>query len=236
MTRRSMPLLSWTRSHPVALGLLCGALLPARAQQAVADFSAGPPNGSYGFNSSTPRTFPDLLRGTEGEAPPGTDKVPTVIFMHGSGGCVGGFGARVQPGVFSTAPQFWVHGDADDYAVMAPCQDYAQRIGQAGTPVELVVVPGAGHEFDGEPQRRVMVRGAPTTKADCPLEIDILTLVSCDRFTGQRLGSDALREVQKNSCSALGASVEGNHAARDKAADAITGFLRKTFGRRMMRA
>lgn len=76
-----------------------------------------------------------------------------------------------------------------------------------------------------------MVRGAQTTKAHCPLEIDVQTRVSYDRFTGQRLGSDALREVQKNSCTALGASVEGDHAARDKAADAITGFLRKTFGR-----
>jgi dienelactone hydrolase len=148
-----------------------------------------------------------------------------------SGGCVGAFRVKVQPGVFTTAPQLWVHGDADDYAIMAPCQDYAQRIGQAGTPVVFEVIPGAAHKFDGEPQRRIVLRSAQTTKADCPLEIDVQTLITYDRFTGARLQGDTLRDVTRNSCSSLGASVEGNHAARDKAAAVVTAFLRKTFGR-----
>lgn len=148
-----------------------------------------------------------------------------------SGGCVGAFRLRVAPGVFAKAPQFWVHGDADDYALMPPCKEYAEAIGKAGTPVEFLVIPGAGHKFDGEPQRKVLVRGAQMTRAECPLEMDLANYASYDRFTGQRLTADAVRDVTKASCSAIGASVEGNHGARDKAAQAIVTFLRATFTR-----
>lgn len=68
----------------------------ASAQSVVADFTAGPPTGRYSFASSTPKTVVELMKGTgQGEAvnvtghfflPPGTEKVPAIVLMHGSGG------------------------------------------------------------------------------------------------------------------------------------------------------
>lgn len=147
-----------------------------------------------------------------------------------SGGCVGVFRLVVKPGVFSQSPMLWVHGDADDYTPIGPCQDYAERIGKAGTPTEFVVLAGVRHKFDSDDFRRVYVRGAQKTLETCPVEMDITTFASYDRTTGQRLQGESLQAALK-ACSALSASVEGDRAARDKAAEATLGFFKKVFGR-----
>jgi dienelactone hydrolase len=148
-----------------------------------------------------------------------------------SGGCVGIFRLMVKPGVFSKTPMLWVHGDADDYAPIGPCRDYAEKIGAAGTPTEFVAIAGARHKFDMDEQRRIDVRNAQRTFDTCPIEVDIETLYAYDRTTGARLTGAAYTETVKTKCSAIGASVEGDRNARDKAAQAILPFLRKTFGR-----
>ena len=324
-----------------------------RAQELIADMSAGQPSGRYAFASSTPRNLPDLLKGPgQGDPaqpvghwflPPGTDRGPAVILIHGSGGiydamldywpkqfnaagiavlavdsfgprgvkstaddqsqvpftadtadafaalrlvashprvdparvavmgfsrggitawrtaverivasqklpnglrfaahvpvyaggCVGIFRLVVKPGVFSTrAPMLWVHGDADDYTPIGACRDYADRIAKAGTPVEFVTLDGAQHKFDQDDTRRLNLRGAQKTLETCPLEFDIDAMMMFDRSTGQRLSGDAIQAVTKQSCSAQGAHVQGDAAARDKAAQAILAFFRKTLGSR----
>ena len=144
-----------------------------------------------------------------------------------SGGCTGLFRLVVKPGVFSKAPMLWIHGDADDYTPIGPCQEYADKIGKAGTPVEFVVIKGARHKFDADGLKRMQIAGAQTGRADCPLEIDIDTFAAFDRTNGQRLQGEAYQAALKN-CSSRGASVEGNSAARDTAAKAAVAFLRKT--------
>ena len=146
-----------------------------------------------------------------------------------SGGCAGVFRLIVKPGVFSKAPQLWIHGDADDYTPITQCQDYAKQIGEAGTPVEFVTLPGAFHKFDYDDQRRIVLRGATRTAADCSLELDIDTLVTYDHNSGQRVSGDAYKQALKT-CSATGASVQGNKAARDAAGQVTVAFLRKVFG------
>lgn len=145
-----------------------------------------------------------------------------------AGACTGIFRLAVKPGVFSKAPMLFIHGDADDYTPIEPCKDYADRIGKAGTPVEFVVIEGAQHKFDADDPRRYFMRGATKTKPDCPLEVDIDTMVIQDRFTGARLQGDALTAVYKN-CAAMGANVEGSRRARDHAAQAAVAFLKRTF-------
>ncbi len=142
-----------------------------------------------------------------------------------SGGCTGVFRVQVKPGVFSKAPMLWIHGDADDYTPLAPCKEYAERIGQAGTPVEFLVLAAAGHKFDDD-MRRIFVRGAQRSLPACPIEIDVDTLYAYDRNNGQRLQGPAFQEAAK-ACSALGAHVEGNRTARDQAGAAATAFLVK---------
>jgi dienelactone hydrolase len=148
-----------------------------------------------------------------------------------SGGCVGLFRLRVQPGLFGKAPMLWVHGTADDYAAMAPCRDYADKIGKAGTPVEFLAIDGALHKFDSDDLRRFHLKSAQKTLESCPVEIDIDTMAAYDRFTGQRLSGEAFVRVLRRSCSALGATVQGDSGARDKAAGAIIAFLGKAFAR-----
>ena len=104
-----------------------------------------------------------------------------------SGGCNGGFRLIIKPGVFSKMPELWVHGESDDYTPIGPCRDYAQRIGEAGTPVEFVSLPGVHHKFDDIDQRRAFGRDLQRTLENCPLEMDIDTLATYDRDTGTRL-------------------------------------------------
>lgn len=145
-----------------------------------------------------------------------------------AGGCAGIFRLVVKPGVFSKAPMLFIHGDADDYTPIGPCQDYADKIGKAGTPVEFVVLEGTYHKFDADGLKRNYLRAVTRTKADCPLELDIDTLYAYDRTTGARVQGGAYAAMLK-SCTAVGATVEGNSTARDKAAQAAVAFLKKTF-------
>lgn len=148
-----------------------------------------------------------------------------------AGGCAGIFRITPRPGVFSPAPQLWVHGDADDYTPIGPCRDYADRIGQSGVAVTFFAVPGAMHKFDLDDTRRVFIRGAQRTSDTCSIETDIDTLSVFDRNTGQRLSGDALAAALR-ACAATGAHVQGDRAARDQAAQAIRAFLTQVFAAR----
>lgn len=145
-----------------------------------------------------------------------------------AGGCSNIFRLVVRPGVFSKAPMLFIHGTADDYTPIQPCQDYADRIRAAGTPVEFVAIEGAHHKFDSDDTRRHFLARASKTSADCPIEVDIDNFQAFDRQTGARLQGEAYNTALKN-CRAMGANVEGNKKARDQAAEAALSFLKKTF-------
>lgn len=147
-----------------------------------------------------------------------------------SGGCVGSLRVHVKPGVFDKAPQLWLHGSADDYTPIGPCQDYAKQIAAAGTPVDFVAIDGARHKFDADEQRRVTLRGAQRTLDNCAVELDVDTLVFVDRFTGQRLQGDVLQAALRD-CAATGATIEGNAAAREQASKATLAFLGRVFAK-----
>jgi dienelactone hydrolase len=147
-----------------------------------------------------------------------------------SGGCVGTFRLRVKPGVFGTAPMLFIHGSADDYTPIGPCQEYAARIRAAGTPVEFVALDGAQHKFDADDLRLRYLRRAQRTPAECPIEVDVDTFFAYDRTTGSRLAGGAYRDAVQ-SCRATGASVQGDAQARDQAAKAAVSFLQRAFAR-----
>jgi len=93
-----------------------------------------------------------------------------------------------------------------------------------------VAIEGAHHKFDGDDLKRYYLRGATRTKAECPIEIDVDTFYAYDRTTGARLQGDVYGAALKN-CGAVGATVEGSTRARDMAAQAAVGFLKKTFAK-----
>jgi len=143
-------------------------------------------------------------------------------------GCSGVFRLIVKPGVFSKMPELWVHGESDNFTPIGACRDYAQRIAEAGTPVEFVSIPGAYHKFDSDDQSRHSYLLVPKMDENCPLEFDIDTLTAYDHNTGLALSGSALEKAVK-SCRGHGASIQGNTAARDRAGEAVVAFLRKVF-------
>jgi dienelactone hydrolase len=144
-----------------------------------------------------------------------------------SGGCSGSLRVAVKPGVFDKAPMLWVHGDADDYTGIEPCQNFAARIKDAGTPSDFVTIAGAGHKFDTDEQRRIFIRGAQRATDNCPLEFDVDTLSFTDTSNGQRMAAQEAFAYARSKCSATGANIEGNQKARAQAAQAITAFLKR---------
>lgn len=147
-----------------------------------------------------------------------------------AGGCAGAFRLVVKPGVFGPAPMLWLHGDADDYTPIGPCRDYAERIGQAGTPVTFVALPGARHKFDQDDTRRITLRSAQRTQENCPLEFDVDTMTAYDRSRAERVSGEAYQAVLRQ-CSTIGASVQGDPAARDRAGAAVVEFLARVLPR-----
>lgn len=147
-----------------------------------------------------------------------------------SGGCAGILSVTPKAGAFSPEPMLFVHGDADDYAYLSDCRTYAQRIKAAGTPTELVVLAGARHKFDMDNTKLINLPFNTKGKEGCPLEFDILDLKVRDRRSGDVLSQDKVKEIGNDLCAIKGATVEGNHAARDAAGKAVLGFLGRTFG------
>jgi dienelactone hydrolase len=161
----------------------------------------------------------------QGSAPAGLRFAAHVALY--SGGCAGQLAVTAKPGAFSPEPMLFVHGDADDYAAMSDCRIYAQRIQAAGTPTEFVVLPGVGHKFDLDSPKRVMLPANTKTREGCPLEYDLLDLKTRDRRSGEVLSADQAREINRELCSAKGASVQGNPQAREAAGQAVIGFLNR---------
>lgn len=68
----------------------------AQAPEVLTTFAGAQPSGKYAFASWTPKTLAELGRGNQGGPtvnivgnlflPPGADKVPAVVLLHGSGG------------------------------------------------------------------------------------------------------------------------------------------------------
>jgi len=146
-----------------------------------------------------------------------------------SGGCAGALSVTAKPGVFGLSPILFVHGDADDYAFISDCKTYAQRINAAGTPTEMVVLPGARHKFDVDDQRRINLRNNTKTKEGCPLEYDVIDSKFRDRRNGDVLSPGAMQTLNQDLCADKGATMEGSHQARDAAGKAVMAFLGKVF-------
>lgn len=61
------------------------------------------------------------------------------------------------------------HGSADDYAPVAPCRAYAERLKAKGKDVQLTEYPGAGHVFDGRALKKPVKLEKGQTTRQCEL-------------------------------------------------------------------
>lgn len=167
------------------------------------------------------------VRIIDGAAPAGLRFAAHVALY--SGGCAGPLSLTPKAGVFSPEPMLFVHGDADDYAYLSDCQRYAQRIAAAGTPTEVVVLPGIRHKFDVDNGRRISLPSNTKTKEGCPLEFDIVDLKTRDGRSGEALPQDKVQAISRELCADKGATMEGDRKGREAAGKAVIEFLKKVF-------
>lgn len=66
-------------------------------------------------------------------------------------------------------PQLIIHGTADEIVKVSQSADFALALEQAGSPQELIIVPGAAHSFHLEPEQRDL-RPAVLGFLDCHLK------------------------------------------------------------------
>jgi dienelactone hydrolase len=198
-----------------ALGMLAGHPQIDPKRIAVMGFSRG------GITAVRSGLVP-IIKG----ATPGGLRFAAHIAVY-SGGCAGVLSVTPKPGAFSPEPMLFVHGDADDYAYLSDCRTYAQRIKAAGTPAELVVLPGARHKFDVDSTKLINLPSNSKSKEGCPLEYDIVDMKVRDRRSGEALSPDKVKDIGNDLCSTKGATMEGNHEARDAAGKAVIEFLKK---------
>ena len=141
-----------------------------------------------------------------------------------AGGCVGGLRPKVNSESFLKKPILFIHGTADDYTPIAPCKDLAERLANAGSPVTFESIPGARHKFDADDQGRHYYQNVVRTLPECPIEVELESLISYDLRTGVRLTRDEYNALDKT-CVAYGASVEGSWRARRLALERTINFI-----------
>jgi dienelactone hydrolase len=114
-----------------------------------------------------------------------------------------------------------LHGTADDYVPIAPCQAYVDRLQKAGRDVRLIEYPDAHHVFDAPFLREPRKLASAQVWKSCQIAEDengvLLNKVTNKPFTY----SDAC--VQK------GPTVAFNEAASAKARADVRGFLKQVF-------
>ena len=125
------------------------------------------------------------------------------------------------------APMLFLHGDADNFTPMAPCQDYAKWLQSMGNPVTFVSYPGAHHGFDST-MRVFELQRAPTLgTCDARYDLDKARFVRLDHVDNPQMTADARRKYFA-SCVGTGASVGGDDKARADAFQQVHRFLATT--------
>jgi dipeptidyl aminopeptidase/acylaminoacyl peptidase len=93
-TRTSMK--RYVRALAAFAGFSAAFIANGQAPEVVTTFASGASSGRYAFASWTPKTLGEAMQGNKGGdtvnivghlfLPPGNDKVPAVVLVHGSGG------------------------------------------------------------------------------------------------------------------------------------------------------
>jgi len=150
-----VPFAADTADAFVALGMLASHPRIDPQRIAVMGFSRG---GVTAVRSAVQKVI-------QGSAPAGLRFAAHIATY--SGGCSGALSVAARPGAFGASPILFIHGDADDYTYLTDCRDYAARIAAAGTPTEVVAIPGARHKFDVDDPRVERTVPGPRQRSVC---------------------------------------------------------------------
>jgi dienelactone hydrolase len=122
------------------------------------------------------------------------------------------------------SPVLMLHGTADDWMPIAPCREYAARLGKAGMNARFIEYPGAYHVFDSPDRREQVKLPQASTVRNCRfVEAEGGSLINV--VTRQPASADA-------PCIEKGVTIQYNEAAAKKAHDDVLDFLRDTFARK----
>jgi dienelactone hydrolase len=113
------------------------------------------------------------------------------------------------------------HGAADDYVPIGPCQDYVQRLRQAGKDVEITALPGAYHAYDmtALPSQPMFLPNAQ--KTDCTI-VEDKSGAMLDTATGKPWGG-------ADPCNGVGAHLAYSAEATAATEKAVLDFLGSVF-------
>jgi dienelactone hydrolase len=143
----------------------------------------------------------------------------------------GGCSIELTDTASDKAPILFLHGEADDFAPIAPCRRYAQWFEHEGNPVTFVSYPGALHGFDFA--LPVFALPDAPTLGTCNARYDIETarFTRLDGADNRPMTPEAAREYLA-SCIGRGASVGGDDKARADAIEQVHRFLVAGFSAR----
>lgn len=121
-----------------------------------------------------------------------------------------------------TKPVLMLHGATDDWALAAPCREYAARLTKEGKNVRYIEYPDAHHSFDSPDVPEVVKVAQGLTARKCRLaESDSGVVINVE--TKQPLGPS-------DPCLERGVTIHYNEAAMKKAHGDVLVFLRSVFG------
>jgi dienelactone hydrolase len=121
----------------------------------------------------------------------------------------------------SDRPIRLLHGTADDWTPIAPCQEYVTRLQRRGKDVQLIVYPGAPHGFDMPWPRQCFA--AYQGLGTCRLE---------ERRAGEIVSRETGRPWRPTDAGTTeGVTAGADPQAYAEAVKAVTAFLTDTFKR-----
>lgn len=124
------------------------------------------------------------------------------------------------------APVLMLLGGRDDYTPAKPCIEYSGWLRGKGAPIETVIYPRGGHQFDSSRTPRYLAN--MVTGRNCHSIVDFDNF----RVTLRPSGEDITPRARNYfaTCSTRGATIGGDPEARVKAPADVAAFLKKAFG------
>jgi dienelactone hydrolase len=127
------------------------------------------------------------------------------------------------------APMLFFHGEADDYAPVAPTKEFAGWAQSMGDPVTFITYPRTYHRFDVEGSHGGFVQTVQTAR-NCDAVIDLTTgqVVRMDHKPVSGVTLPAYAAYFK-SCTQFGADIDYNASARADAVAKVHAFVQQVF-------
>ena len=143
----------------------------------------------------------------------------------------GGCNIALTDSASDKAPMLFLHGEADDFAPIAPCRRYAQWFAGEGNRVTFVGYPGAQHGFDFTLPIFALPDTPTLGTCDARYDIDTARFTRLDNGDNQPMTPEAARAYLA-SCVGHGASLGGDDKARADAIEQVHRFVVSGLGAR----